>query len=60
MTAPQAATTPPTTTPPQDDAWLRAALATKGLTLRPEDAAATLATARFLAEAARRVREAAA
>ena len=46
--------------PPEDNAWLRAALVTKGLTLRPEDAAATLATARFLAEAARRVRGAAA
>ena len=42
----------------EDEAWLRAALATHGLTLRPEDAAATLATARFLAAAARRVQAA--
>lgn len=43
----------------EDAAWLRAALAQHGLNLRPEDTAAALATARFLAEAARRVREAA-
>jgi hypothetical protein len=47
-------------TPPEarNEAWLRAALAARGLTLRPEDAAATLAVARFLAEAAQRLREA--
>ena len=44
--------------PVEDEAWLRAALAARGLTLRPEDAAAALATARFLAQAARRVHEA--
>ncbi|MFN0114498.1 MAG: hypothetical protein ACKVPY_07475 [Paracoccaceae bacterium] len=44
--------------PPEDEAWLRSALARHGLTLRPEDAAAALATARFLAEAAQKVREA--
>lgn len=37
---------------------LRKALAAQGLKLRPEDEAATLATARFLAQAARLVREA--
>ncbi len=52
-------TAPHSDRPPEDEAWLRAALATKGLTLRPEDTAATLSTARFLAEAARRVRNAA-
>ena len=45
-------------TPVEDAAWLRAALAAQGLTLQPEDAAATLATARFLADAARLVRAA--
>lgn len=48
-----------TASPPEDEAWLRAALAALGLTLRPEDVSATLATAQFLAEAARRVRGAA-
>ena len=38
---------------------LRKALAAQGLTLRAEDEAATLATARFLLQAARLVREAA-
>lgn len=46
-------------TPDEDEGWLRAALAAQGLTLRPEDVAATLATARFLAAAARRIRDAA-
>ena len=42
-----------------DQARLRAALAAQGLTLRPEDVAATLATARFLMQAARLVQQAA-
>ena len=46
--------------PPEDEAWLSTAITMHGLALRPEDAAATLATGRFLAEAARRVRDAAA
>ena len=50
--------TPENSKPVEDEAWLRAALAAHDLTLRPEDATATLATARFLADAARRVREA--
>lgn len=37
---------------------LRQLLAVRGLTLRPEDEAATLATARFLQRAARLVRQA--
>ena len=44
--------------PVEDEAWLRAALVARGLTLRPEDIPATLATARFLADAARLVRAA--
>ena len=44
--------------PCEDAAWLRAALAAQDLTLRSEDIPATLATARFLADAARLVREA--
>ena len=44
--------------PVEDEAWLRAAIAAHGLTLRREDAPATLATARFLADAARLVRAA--
>jgi hypothetical protein len=43
---------------PEDLAWLRAMLARHALTLRPEDAEAALATARFLAAAARQVRAA--
>ena len=42
-----------------DEAGLRHALAAQGLTLRPEDMAATLATARFLLQAARLVQQAA-
>jgi hypothetical protein len=42
-----------------DEARLRAALDARGLCLRPEDAAATLATARFLLRAADLVRKAA-
>ncbi len=41
-----------------DEAGLRAALEARGLRLRPEDAAATLATARFLLRAAELVRDA--
>lgn len=41
-----------------DLAALRAALAARGLALRPEDEAAALATARFLAQAAALVRDA--
>ena len=47
-----------TNKPVEDEAWLRAALAAYDLTLRPEDTPATLATARFLADAARLVRAA--
>ena len=47
-----------TVRPVEDEAWLCSALAALNLTLRPEDAAAALATARFLAAAARRVHEA--
>ena len=42
-----------------DEATLRALLEARGLRLRPEDAAATLATARFLLRAADLVRKAA-
>ena len=42
-----------------DEAGLRAALEARGLRLRPEDAAATLATVRFLLRAAELVRKAA-
>ena len=42
-----------------DEARLRAALEARGIRLRPEDAAATLATARFLLRAAELVRKAA-
>ncbi len=42
-----------------DAGRLRALLTKRGLTLRPEDEAATLATARFLLGAAERVRQAA-
>ena len=45
--------------PVEGETWLRAALAAQGLTVRPEDAPAALATARFLADAARLVRAAA-
>ena len=48
-----------TARPVEDAAWLCAALVPHGLTLPPEDAPAALATAQFLADAARRVREAA-
>ena len=41
------------------EADLRKALAAQGLGLRPEDTAATLATARFLLQAARLVQQAA-
>lgn len=44
--------------PQENEAWLREALERFGLTLRDEDAAPALATARFLAEAARRIRAA--
>jgi hypothetical protein len=44
-------------TAPEDLAWLRAALQRHGLALRPEDEGATLATARFLAAAARLIRQ---
>ena len=40
------------------EADLRVALAAHGLILRPADVAATLATARFLAAAALRIRQA--
>jgi hypothetical protein len=40
-----------------DEDGLRKALAAQGFALRDEDVAATLATARFLLDAARRVRE---
>lgn len=43
---------------PRDLETLRKALSARGLTLRPEDEAATLATARFLLHAAQLVREA--
>ena len=42
-----------------DEARLRAALEARGLRLRPEDVAPTLATARFLRRAADLVRKAA-
>ena len=42
-----------------DEARLRAALEARGLRLRPEDAAPTLATARFLLRAAELLRQAA-
>ena len=41
-----------------DEGRLRAALEARGLRLRPEDAEATLATARFLLKAAEMVRRA--
>jgi hypothetical protein len=41
-----------------DSDALRAAIAARGLSLRPEDEAATLSTARLLLQAARLVREA--
>ena len=44
-----------TVSPVEDEAWLRTALAARGLTLRTEDVAAALAAARFLAEAARSI-----